>query len=329
MFTFLVILEILFIVTLIVAVFLFLRKKKPSGGQAVRFDYVNSYYNNLIKNTAKTFDEKERGSKKKSKKSKKEKNKKKSDKPMNRIFILTFKGDVVASCVDEFREEISAIILSAQKGDEAVIRLDSPGGTVNGYGLAASQIDRLRNAGLKVTILVDKMAASGGYMMACVGDQIIASPFAYIGSIGVVAEFPNFSRLLKRVGIDWQTHTAGESKRDVGPFGAIKADAVKRHKKKLKEIHVLFKNHIKKYRKKVNINKIATGEYWTAQEALSLKLVDDIQTSDDYILTKIPTSHIYKVTMPKKVDVPKKLALTLVNVLDEKFQEILMRNYLK
>lgn len=233
-------------------------------------------------------------------------------KKSKRVFVLDFNGGIPASEVDTLRQEITSIIAIASNGDEVIVKVESPGGTVNGYGLAAAQLQRIKKAGLKLTVLVDKVAASGGYMMACVADKIVASPFSYIGSVGVVAEFPNFSRVLKKFGIDYKTYTAGESKRTVTSFGEITKDGEKRFKDRLVKIHDLFKAHVKQYRPKVNIKKVATGEHWTAAEALDIGLVDAIQTSDDYIIGKLDSANVYRVEFEKKKE-DKKLSLALVD----------------
>jgi serine protease SohB len=180
-----------------------------------------------------------------------------------------------------------------------VVKLDSPGGTVTGYGLAASQLQRIKDRGVKLTVLIDQVAASGGYMMAVVAHNIYAAPFAYIGSVGVVSEFPNFNKLLEKFGVEWKTYTAGESKRDVGQYGKITPEAEKRLNKKLADIHTLFKNHVKSNRPQVDVSKIATGEVWTAAEAVKLKMVDGIRVSDEYILEQIQVANVYNVYTPE------------------------------
>jgi hypothetical protein len=137
-----------------------------------------------------------------------------------RIFIARFPGDVQASQVDTLRQEVTGILLAAAAArqsddddmmqDEALIVLQSGGGTVTGYGLAAAQLQRLKSAGIPLTIAVEQVAASGGYMMACIADRIVASPFAVLGSIGVISDIPNVYERLKSEGIEFQTVTAGK-----------------------------------------------------------------------------------------------------------------------
>lgn len=225
----------------------------------------------------------ELGSKKDLKKLKKSE-KAAEKKSRSRIFILNFIGDMRASAVSALREEISALLLVAKPEDSVLVRLESPGGLVNAYGLASSQLERIRAAKIKLIISVDKVAASGGYMMACVADHIIAAPFAIIGSIGVVAQLPNFHRFLEKKNIDWEMFTAGDYKRTVTMLGQNTEKGREKFQEELEETHELFKQFIQQFRPKVNIEKVATGEHWYAQQALEFQLVDALQTSDDFLL---------------------------------------------
>ena len=202
-----------------------------------------------------------------------------------KLYVLDFHGNIKASEIRSLRREISAVILSYKKGDEVLLRLENSGGTVHEHGLAASQLKRIKNKKIPLTICVDKVAASGGYMMACVGNKILASPFAIIGSIGVLAQVPNFNKLLQNKGIDFEQHTAGNYKRTVTMFGKNTDKDRKKLNEQLEDIHELFKNFIKNERKSVDIEKVATGEYWYGKNALDLNLIDEIITSDEYILS--------------------------------------------
>ena len=202
-----------------------------------------------------------------------------------KLYVLDFHGNIKASEIRSLRREISAVILSYKKGDEVLLRLENSGGTVHDHGLAASQLKRIKNKKIPLTICVDKVAASGGYMMACVGNKILASPFAIIGSIGVLAQVPNFNKLLQNKGIAFEQHTAGNYKRTVTMFGKNTDKDRKKLNEQLEDIHELFKNFIKNERKSVDIEKVATGEYWYGKNALDLNLIDEIITSDEYILS--------------------------------------------
>jgi serine protease SohB len=200
------------------------------------------------------------------------------------LYVLEFKGSMDASEVTSLREEISAVLAVAAPGDEVLLRLESPGGVVHGYGLAASQLQRLRDAGLQLTAVVDKVAASGGYMMACVADRIVAAPFSIIGSIGVVAQIPNFNRLLKRNNIDVELHTAGQYKRTLTLFGENTEEGREKFQEDLNETHQLFKDFVQQMRPSLDLDKVATGEHWYGRQALDLGLIDEIGTSDALII---------------------------------------------
>ena len=217
-----------------------------------------------------------------------------------RVFVLDFDGDIRASDVASLREEITALLTVTGKPDQVFIRLESGGGTVHGYGLAASQLRRIRDKGIKLTVSVDKVAASGGYMMACVADQIIAAPFAVIGSIGVLAQIPNFHRFLKKHDIDFEQIAAGKYKRTLTLFGENRAEDRDKLKEELEEAHALFKEFVKTNRAQVDIEKIATGEHWYGKQALDLGLVDKLQTSDDYLVEQADVADIYEISYVRK-----------------------------
>lgn len=217
--------------------------------------------------------------------------------PKNKkLYVLDFNGDSMASRTENFAEEISAIINFANKKfDTVLIRLNSPGGAAHAYGYAASQIERLRDAGIHVTVSVDRVAASGGYMMACVADEIISAPYAIIGSIGVVAEFPNFSRLLKDLGIDYKQYTAGKYKRTVSTFAEMDEEGEAEFVRDLEDMHLSFKEHVGSFRKSVNIEEISNGKTWIGKKALEKGLVDKVMTSEEFLMEKILDSDIVKI----------------------------------
>lgn len=234
-----------------------------------------------------------------------------------KIFVLDFKGDIQASAVENIREEITLILATAKAGrDRVVVRLESPGGMVHGYGLAAAQLVRLRDAGFHLTICVDKVAASGGYMMACIANEIIAAPFAIVGSIGVVAQVPNFNRLLKQHNVDFELYTAGQYKRTVTMFGENTPEGKAKFEEELQQTHVLFKHFVEKYRPQLNVDKVATGEHWYGEDALELNLVDKLQTSDEYLLALLPQHDVYVINTRKKATLGEKLGLQAAQMAD-------------
>ncbi|STZ08837.1 Probable protease sohB [Moraxella caprae] len=243
-------------------------------------------------------------------KDKKDKTDDKSKSSDKSVFVLDFDGDIKASAVAHLREEISVIISSAKSGDEVVIRLESGGGQVNAYGLASSQLARLKEAGLTLTVCVDKISASGGYMMACVADKIIASDFAVIGSVGVVSQLPNFHKLLKKHDVDFEQFTAGEYKRTVTMFGENDDEDRAKHQADIDRIHELFKTFVKTHRPSLDVEKIATGEIWFGQDALDLGLVDEIGTSDAYVLELMKERDVFVLHTRTKPTLAEKLGLS-------------------
>ncbi|HEY1077640.1 MAG TPA: protease SohB, partial [Fontimonas sp.] len=203
-----------------------------------------------------------------------------------RVFVLNFKGDLHAHATESLREEVSAILQVAADGDEVLVRLESEGGLVHAYGLAASQLARFKPRGVRLTVSVDKVAASGGYMMACVADRIIAAPFAVLGSIGVVAQLPNFNRLLKKLDVDYELHTAGEFKRTLTLFGQNTDEGREKFQEEIDQTHALFKAFVGEHRPQLDLSRVATGEHWFGSQALELKLIDAIETSDDFLLQR-------------------------------------------
>ncbi|MFV0547774.1 MAG: protease SohB [Limnobaculum xujianqingii] len=237
------------------------------------------------------------------------------------LYVLSFKGSIDAHEVESLREEVSAILAVAKPGDEVLLKLESPGGMVHGYGLAASQLDRLRKAGIRLTASVDKVAASGGYMMACVADYIVAAPFAVIGSIGVVAQLPNFHRLLKKNDIDVELHTAGEFKRTLTLFGENTDQGREKFREELNETHQLFKDFVREQRPSLDIDQVATGEHWFGIQAKEKGLIDDIGTSDDLVIAQMKDRDVIGVTYAQR----KKLIDRLTGSVAEGADRLLLR----
>jgi serine protease SohB len=257
------------------------------------------------------------------KKEKEEKKARKNNPPKTeernkRIYVLDFDGDIKASEVEPLRQEISAILMMAEADkDEVVIRLESPGGMVHEYGLASSQIERIKRKNLPLTICVDRVAASGGYMMACLADKLLAAPFAIVGSIGVIAQLPNFHRLLKKNDVDYEVLTAGEYKRTLTMFGENTDKGREKFVEELEETHTLFKNFVKEYRDQVDIEKVATGEIWFGKQALEINLVDELVTSDQYLMEAAEEADIYLVRYEEKKSFQDKLSEFTVDSSDK------------
>ncbi|OCF94257.1 protease SohB [Gilliamella sp. wkB195] len=249
---------------------------------------------------------------------KKDDNAKSSDaKP--KLFVLSFNGSMDAHEVEELRQEITAVLAIIKPEDQVVVKLESPGGVVHGYGLAASQLLRFRTRNIPFTAVVDKVAASGGYMMACTASKIVAAPFAIVGSIGVVAQIPNFNRLLKKHDVDIELQTAGEYKRTLTMFGENTDEGRQKFKQELEQTHLLFKDFVKEYRPNIDIDQVATGEHWFATQAKEMGLVDEISTSDDFILSHLKTHKIIAVNYQRKQKLSEKLSKNVVKGMEKLF----------
>lgn len=236
-----------------------------------------------------------------------------------KLFVLSFNGSMDAHEVEELRQEITAVLAIIKPEEQVVVKLESPGGVVHGYGLAASQLLRFRTRNIPFTAVVDKVAASGGYMMACTASKIVAAPFAIVGSIGVVAQIPNFNRLLKKHDVDIELQTAGEYKRTLTMFGENTDEGRQKFKQELEETHLLFKDFVKEYRPNIDIEKVATGEHWFATQAKEKGLVDEISTSDDFILSYLDTHKIIAVSYQRKQKLTEKLSKNVVKGMERLF----------
>ncbi len=232
------------------------------------------------------------------------------------VFVLNFDGDIRASANENLRREITSVLAVARSGDEVVIRLESPGGMVHSYGLASSQLDRIVQAKIPLTACVDKVAASGGYMMACVANRIVAAPFAILGSIGVIAQLPNFHRLLKKNDIDFELLTAGEYKRTLTMLGENTDEGRQKFVQELEDTHVLFKDFVTEHRPQVDIERVATGETWFGKRALDVKLIDEIKTSDEYLLNCCKDYDVFEARYTARKTLREKLGFGAADLLD-------------
>lgn len=290
-------------VTLVIAIlvvlasFAALRSKgrRKSAGQ-LQVSKLNDFYKGLRERLEQTLLDKDqlkalRKTEGKAEKAEKKQKAKPAAKP--RVFVLDFDGDIKASATESLRHEITALLTLATPKDEVVLRLESGGGMVHSYGLASSQLARIRQAGVPLTVCIDKVAASGGYMMACIGEKIISAPFAILGSIGVVAQLPNVNRLLKKHDIDFEVLTAGEYKRTLTVFGENTEKGREKFQEDLDITHELFKSFVSNYRPQLDIDEVATGEVWLGVAALGKQLVDELKTSDEYLAERAKGAELY------------------------------------
>lgn len=245
-----------------------------------------------------------------------EKRDKKNPVSKPRLFVLDFDGDIRASATDSLRQEITAVLSMASKDDEVVVRLESGGGMVHSYGLAASQLARIRDADIPLTICVDKVAASGGYMMACIGNKILAAPFAILGSIGVVAQMPNIHRLLKKNDIDVEVLTAGEYKRTLTFLGENTEQGRNKFLEDLQTTHDLFKDFVGRYRSQLDMQAVATGEVWLGTDALAKQLVDEISTSDQYLVQRSQEAKVFQVSYNYRKNLQERMGLAAATTID-------------
>ncbi len=309
------------LVTAAVLMAIGLRNKKPSGSIIIESlnekmtDIRESLQAEMMPKSAIAKFKKEQ--KKKQKAEKKKHKNAKDEKIAPKLFVVQFDGDIRASQVHALRETISAIVEVADKHDEVLLVLESSGGFVHTYGLAASQLQRLRSRNLCLTVAIDKVAASGGYLMACVANKIISAPFAIVGSIGVVGQLPNFNRLLEKHNVDIEQHTAGEYKRTLTMLGKNTDKGRQKFQQDLEETHALFKNYIADHRPIVNLEEVATGEHWYGTDALNLRLVDELQTSDDYILAKIKTHDVFEISYEEKQKLADKITSSFTMIFDK------------
>ncbi|MDL0429605.1 protease SohB [Marinobacter sp. TBZ242] len=246
------------------------------------------------------------------------------DEAKPKVYVLDFDGDIKASDTDSLRRSITAVLSVAQpETDEVVIRLESGGGLVHSYGLAAAQLDRIRSKGIKLTVCVDKVAASGGYMMACVADRIVASPFAILGSIGVVAQLPNFHRFLKKNDVDFEVLTAGEHKRTLTIFGENTDKGRAKFLEDLEDTHVLFKEYVGERRPGLDMAAVANGDIWFGQRALQVNLIDEIKTSDEFLIEACERADVISVSYQRKRTLPEKLGLATSAALEHTVWRVL------
>ncbi|MCG6968953.1 MAG: protease SohB [Gammaproteobacteria bacterium] len=311
------VMAIIAIVLVVVAV---ASRRQPQGKDSIEIKKLNQKYDDVamaVNSSILPKDAVKKLSKEEKQKQKQIRKQKTPDEDRKRIFVLTFHGDIRASAVASLREEITAILMVANEKDEVFVRLDSGGGIVNAYGLAASQLMRVRERNIPLTVSVDKVAASGGYMMACVANKIIAAPFSIVGSIGVVAQIPNFHRLLKKHDIDFEQFTAGEFKRTVTMFGENTEEGRVKFRKEVEDIHLLFKDFISEHRPKVDIASVSTGEHWPGIRALENQLVDELKTSDDYLLENSKSADLFEIKYTTKKSVMEKLGFQMQQLVDK------------
>ena len=303
-------------VTLVIAIMVVLvtiaalrgKGRRRSAGQ-LQVTKMNEFYKGLREKLEQSLLSKDQFKALRKQQGKTDKKLKKQPEDKPRVFVLDFDGDIKASATESLRHEITALLTLATPTDEVVLRLESGGGMVHSYGLASSQLARIRQAGIPLTICIDKVAASGGYMMACIGQKIISAPFAILGSIGVVAQLPNVNRLLKKHDIDYEVLTAGEYKRTLTVFGENTEKGREKFQQDLDITHQLFKNFVAKYRPQLAIDEVATGEVWLGVAAVEKQLVDELQTSDEYLSERAKQAQLFHLHYAQRKSLQERVGL--------------------
>ena len=315
------------IIAIVLSILVLANKQKSHEGTGnLELDSLSDTFDDLAKMGKQALLSKEEL--KQQAKAKKKSKKKESDSASEKskhLFIVDFNGSSMAKEVETLRKEITAILCIANPDDEVLVKVESGGGVVHGYGLAASQLKRIKDKGLKLTVSIDKVAASGGYMMACVADKVISAPFAIVGSIGVVAQLPNFNKLLKKNDIDLELHTAGEFKRTLTVFGENTQEGRDKFQAELEEVHGMFKTFVSDNRPQLDIEKVATGEYWYGTKAKELALVDEVQTSDDFLMKQNEHYKLFKLKYAAKKTLAQKLGLAVSQGIESGLSNVLTR----
>jgi serine protease SohB len=311
--------EVLTLVALVIVIVVLIAANRRGGhGSGLHVEHLNRRFENAADavNVAMAGKRAKKEAKARSKERKREeKERAKEDLPRPRLFVLDFKGDLRASAAASLREEVTAVLAVANDRDQVLLRLENPGGTVHEHGFAASQLMRIKQRKLRLLIAVDKVAASGGYLMACVADHVLAAPFAIIGSVGVIAQLPNFHRLLEEHGVDFEQLTAGRYKRTLTLFGKNTDEGREKLRQEIEDVHELFKAQIREYRPQVDVEQIATGEHWYGLRALELKLVDELRTSDDLLVEAAKERDLYHISFKRKRSLPERILASAESLL--------------
>ena len=305
------------VVGFVVVVIVIASAGRKAAGEGLEVENLNKKYESLADSLRAAILSKGEFKKAAKKKKAKDKADAKDDKSRPQSFVIHFKGDLKASAVPSLREEVSAILDVATENDEVIVLLENHGGVVHEHGLAASQLSRIRDHDIPLIVCVDKVAASGGYLMACVASKIYAAPFAILGSVGVLAQIPNFHRLLDGHGVDFEQVTAGKYKRTVTMFGENSDEDRAKLKEELEDVHTLFKDVIAKYRPNLDLEKIATGEHWYGTRALELGLADALRTSDELLSERTVERDLYSLKYKIKQPLQKRLMANIDGALEK------------
>ena len=225
------------------------------------------------------------------------------------------------------QQEILKKAFSLKKIKYVAISINSPGGSPVQSHLIYSYIRQLaEKKKIKVLIFAEDVAASGGYLISCAGDEIYANSSSIIGSIGVISASFGFKELIKKIGIERRVYTAGKNKSTLDPFIEEKEEDINRLKSIQLELHADFIKVVEKSRgsklKDPEKNNIFTGEFWTGAAALKLGLIDEIGNVDQVLKEKFGDKVIIKKFEKQKGFIDKKLSSSMQDPI-EKFTNLL------
>ena len=245
----------------------------------------------------------------------------------NNIEIPTIKLYGVIGSGSKFKEGLNLSNLnkiiekafSNKKTKAVALMINSPGGSPTQSSFIADKIRSLANKKkIKVYAFVEDVAASGGYWLACVADEIYINENSIVGSIGVISPSFGFVQMIKKLGIERRVFTSGKSKSFMDPFKNLKSEDVKRLKEIQEEIHKNFILHVKKNRgKKIKSRdeEIFNGLFWVGNSSIKLGLADGIGNIEEVMKKKFGQKTKIKIIEQRKSFLQKKLSSSISNKL--------------
>jgi signal peptide peptidase SppA len=225
------------------------------------------------------------------------------------------------------QEEIISKAFSLKKAKVVAITINSPGGSpVQSHLIYKFIRYQAKKNKKKVIVFAEDVAASGGYLIACAGDEIYANSSSIIGSIGVIYSSFGFTELIKKIGVERRVHTAGKNKSTLDPFLEEKNEDIERLKNIQLDLHKDFINVVEESRGiklKKNDIELFSGEFWSGSKAKELGLIDGIGNANEILKERFGEDLIIKKFEKSKGWLAKKLSSSnqvdqLVNILDEK-----------
>ncbi|MDC0215600.1 S49 family peptidase [Candidatus Pelagibacter sp.] len=226
------------------------------------------------------------------------------------------------------QEEIIEKAFSLKKSKVVAITINSPGGSpVQSHLIYRFIRDQAKKKNKKVIVFAEDVAASGGYLIACAGDEIFANSSSIIGSIGVIYSSFGFTELIKKIGIERRVHTAGKNKSTLDPFLNEKNEDIERLKNIQLDLHKDFIKVVEDSRGtklKKSAVELFSGEFWSGRKAQELGLIDGIGNANEILKKKFGENIIIKKFEKSKSWISKKLSSSnnqmdqLINILEER-----------